>query len=273
MLDEVTTSLEKAGVVFARREAEWMIESVTGFGRDRLATGQVDVDVDAAQRVIELAWRRAAGEPLQYVLEVAAFRRLELSVGPGVFIPRPETELVAGRAMDRLPPGGTVVDVGTGSGAIALSIAYERPDVRVFATEVSRAALSWAEKNRARLGLPATFVRGDLFEGLPREFTGAVDVVVSNPPYVPERERAYLPVDVAHHEPAVALYGDHDGLAVIRRLAADATNWITTGGYLVIEVGDRQGAEVSSILAASGYREIRVMQDLAARDRIVEARA
>ena len=230
------------------------------------------MDAAAAARLDELVARRAAGEPLQYVTGVAGFRHLEVAVGPGVFIPRPETELVAELAMERLPRGGTIVDVGTGSGAIALSIADERPDARIWGTEASADALRWAEKNRAALGLDVTFVHGDLLDALPPELAGRVDVVVANPPYVPERDRASLPRDVVEHEPALALFGSNDGLSVIRRLAASARRWLRAGGGLVVELGAGQTADVTTLLAAAGYRDIAGHRDLTGRERTVEAR-
>lgn len=201
---------------------------------------------------------------------IAGFRRLEVAVGPGVLVPRPETELVAGRAMERLRFGGTLVDVGTGSGAIALAVADERPDARVFATEVSDEAAAWAVRNIETLGARVDLVQCDLLTGLPGELQSAVDVVVSNPPYVAEGERGMLPVDVVEHEPQRALFAGDDGLAVIARLAATARRWLRRGGWLVLEIGERQGEDVRTLLEEAGYRQVSVLPDLAGRDRIVE---
>jgi release factor glutamine methyltransferase len=264
--------LRAAGVVFAEREAEWLIECATGIDRAGALREPPVLDVDAAARLDALVARRVAGEPLQYVTGSAAFRHLELAVGPGVFIPRPETELVAERAMERLPRGGTVVDVGTGSGALALAIAQERPDARVIATEVSRDALVWAEKNRATLELDAQLVASDLLTDLPAELAGGIDVVVANPPYVPETDKEFLPADVADHEPSVALFGSADGLAVIRRLACDARAWLRSGGWLVLEIGHDQGARVAHLLEQHGYVDVAISLDLAERERIAEGR-
>jgi release factor glutamine methyltransferase len=247
------------------------VEASAGIRRTDLVARDTVLSESTRAHLAELVARRVAGEPLQYVTGVAGFRRLELAVGPGVFIPRPETELVAERAMSRLPHGGTVVDVGTGSGAIALSIADERPDARVWATEVSDDARVWAEKNRGALGLDVEVVAGDLLSGLPGALRGSVDVVVANPPYVPEREREFLPTDVVGHEPAVALFGSDDGLAVVRRLADVAFDWLRPGGRLVLEIGHEQGAEVEAILGAAGYVDAHTYPDLAGRDRIVDA--
>jgi release factor glutamine methyltransferase len=202
---------------------------------------------------------------------VAGFRHLELAVGPGVMIPRPETELVAEQAMDKLPRGGTLVDCGTGSGAIALSIAQERPDARILATELSPSALRWAEKNRAALGLELELIACDLLEGLSAELAPQVDVVVSNPPYVPLSERHLLPRDVLEHEPHEALFAGADGLEVIVRLAPEAIRRLRPGGWLVTEIGDGQAAAVRRLLEETGYMDVSIRPDLTGRDRIASA--
>jgi release factor glutamine methyltransferase len=252
-------------------EARWVLQAATGRTLAELVSTS-DVDDSICDRALDLAWRRAAGEPLQYVTGVAGFRRIELAVGPGVFIPRPETELVAERAMQLLPKGGTVVDVGTGSGAIALAIADERPDATVLATESSPHALEWARKNAEGLNKNVSFYLCDLLSGLPRQLLGMVQVVVSNPPYVPRSEKRFLPSDVAEHEPPDALFAPGNGLSIITRLARDARPWLTPGSWLVVEIGDRQGAEVAERLSGFDYEEVSIRLDLAGRERIAEAR-
>ncbi|HYP23513.1 MAG TPA: peptide chain release factor N(5)-glutamine methyltransferase [Actinomycetota bacterium] len=246
--------MRAGGVESAEAEARW-IEQGAG-GRD----------------VDELVRRRLAGEPLQYVLGTAAFRRLELKVGPGVFIPRPETELVAERAMARLPREGILVDLCTGSGAIALSVADERPDARVFATELSPTASQWATSNRDSLGLRVEVVQGDLFAALPADLAGRVDVVVSNPPYVDHGERSLLPRDVVDHEPPEALFAPEEGTSVIARVAGEAPAWLRPDGWLLLEIGETQGDQVRALLAARGYEDVAIEPDLNGRDRIAEAR-
>ena len=220
----------------------------------------------------DLAHRRVAGEPLQYLTGVAGFRYLELAVGPGVMVPRPETEVVTEYALERLPSGGVVVDCGTGSGAIALAIAHERPDVTVFATERSASALAWAEKNSSAHGLEIHLVACDLLSGLPDALKHSVDVVVSNPPYVATSERDLLPRDVGEYEPHEALFAGPHGLDVIRRLIDEAPRWLKTGGWLVLEIGERQAEDVRALLEGRHYVDVEVHPDLTGKPRIAEAR-
>lgn len=221
---------------------------------------------------MDLVRRRAAGEPLQYLTGLAGFRYLELQIGPGALVPRPETESLAGRAIEVLPPRGTVIDVGTGAGPIALSIAHERPDARVIGTEISEQAMQWARKNRDQLGLDVELILCDLFEGVPNPLRGRVDVVVSNPPYVSESERDALPVEVADHEPEIALFSARDGLEIFERIAVSAKGWLRDGGVLLSEIGDRQAGVVARLLTHLGYTSPAIREDLVGRPRIAEAR-
>lgn len=246
--------MRAGGIESPEAEARWIAEGAGGR------------DVD------ELVRRRLAGEPLQYVLGTAAFRRLELRVGPGVFVPRPETELVAERAMELLPDAGLLVDLCTGSGAIALSVADERPDARVVASELSAAALRWAASNRDALESRVELCHGDLFDPLPRELAGGVDVVVANPPYVDPSERRVLPRDVVDHEPEAALFAPEEGTAVITRIASEAGAWLRRDGWLVLEIGETQAASVRSILVDAGFADVSIAPDLTGRERVAEGR-
>lgn len=262
--------LQAAGIEPAQREADWIIQATTGFSRADLSRKPALSD-EVEQRTLALAQRRAAGEPLQYLTGVAGFRYLDLAVGPGVLVPRPETEIVAGRAMELLPEGGTVVDVGTGSGAIALAIADERPDATVIATESSPEAMAWAVRNRTALNKDVHLVAGDLLSGLDKDLRRHIDVVVSNPPYVATWEENLLPRDVVEHEPHEALFAGEDGLSVIRRLATDSLEWLRPGGGVVVEIGERQGSAVKDLLVRLGYEDVTIETDLLARERIATA--
>ena len=206
------------------------------------------------------------------MLGTAAFRRLELRVGPGVFIPRPETELVAERAMARLPEGGLLVDLCAGSGAIALSVADERTDARAVGSELSPAAAQWATSNRDSLGLRVDLFVGDLFEPLPRALAGSVDVVVSNPPYIDPGERSALPGDVVNYEPDVALFAPERGTSVVERISKEAPAWLRRDGWLVLEIGATQGDAVRTILERAGFADVTIEADLTGKDRIAEGR-
>jgi release factor glutamine methyltransferase len=256
----------------AEQEARWLVLAATGIDRGDLDESP-EIGEGRAAIAEALAHRRVGGEPLQYLTGVAGFRYLELAVGPGVMIPRPETEVLAERAMARLPERGTVVDCGTGSGAIALSVAHERPDANVFATERSPVAMAWAEKNRAALGLEARLIACDLLAGLPAELRRSIDVVVANPPYVATSEQEMLARDVVEHEPHEALFAGPHGLDVIRRLAGEVPDWLRPGGWLVLEIGEKQADDVDALLHAKGYADVRIHPDLNSRPRIAEARA
>ena len=201
-----------------------------------------------------LVAERATRVPLQHLTGVAHFRRLTLAVGPGVFVPRPETEVTAGLAIDaasRSGPDAVVVDLCTGSGAIALAVKDEVPSARVLAVELSDLAHGWAVANRDRLGLDVDVRIGDATTAFP-ELEGDVDVVVSNPPYIPTDA---VPVDpeVRDHDPHVALYGGSaDGLAVPRAVAARAARLLREGGVLVIEHADTQGTSLPAALRRTG---------------------
>jgi len=251
-------------------EASWIIDRATA----RIAAGNDgDPEADSVESLaVEMAKRRASGEPLQYVLGTASFRHLELAVGPGVLVPRPETEVLVEHALGRIPAGGTAIDVGTGSGAIALSIKRERPDAHVWATDDSADALRYAVANRQTLGLAIEIVNGELLDGLPADLKGSVDIVVSNPPYVALSERDLVGADVIAHEPHHALFAGADGLAVVTRLATDSLPWLRPGGWLVCEIGYEQRERATVLLEQRGYIDVGTHADLSGRPRIIEGR-
>ncbi len=277
--DEAIARLADAGVDDAAQEVRWMAEAATG----RPPAEQV-VALDEPATVREVASmdrmvaRRAAGEPLQYVLGSWSFRTLDLHVDRRVLIPRQETEVVAGLALDelaRLGRLGRAVDLGTGSGAIALSLAAERwPHVEVWATDVSTDALAVARANLAALGRRAAVVRlaeGSWFQALPEELQGRFDVVVSNPPYVATTDP--LPVEVADWEPTGALRSGDDGLDDIRVIVAEASRWLAPGGALVVEIGETHGLAVRALATSAELVDVRIVADLTGRDRVLVARS
>jgi len=257
-----------------RRSAEWLLSAATGLSRielyahhDRLLTPE---ERAAFRQGIE---RRAAGEPLQYVTGEMPFRHLVLQVRPGVFIPRPETEVLVDAVLEYLDRCGAgepvVVDLCTGSGAVAVSTAYERAGARVYATEIVPEAAEIARLNAERAGVAerVTVGVGDLFAPLPPELRGHVDVVVSNPPYIPTADLADLPAEVASREPRIALDGGADGLDTVRRIVAGAGEWLRPGGLLAMET-DTTRVKDAAELMSSWYEGVVVGRDLTGRDRI-----
>jgi release factor glutamine methyltransferase len=236
-----------------------------------------DVPATDADRLAGLLDQRVSRVPLQHLTGSAPFRHLELAVGPGVFVPRPETELLAGWALDRIAglSAPTVVDLGSGSGAIALSVAHEHPGALVVAVERDAGAIEWARHNAAaRAAAGDTTVEvlaGDMTDpGLLRDLDGTVDVVVSNPPYVPDGAR--LPREVADHAPPLALWGGPDGLDVVRGLLVTAARLLRPGGWLGIEHADQQGTALPALVrGTAGWSHVADHPDLAGRPRYTTA--
>ena len=264
--------LRAAGVDNASNEARWIVERAAGDPYRVVAEKPVTVRSHHHWRL--MVERRERGEPLQYVLELWPFRRLELFVDRRVLIPRAETEVVVDAALaEHARVGGPVVDLGTGSGAIALSFVVERPGTEVWGVDRSPGALAVARANCTGLGRKAATVRlveGSWFSALPEELRGEVGVVVSNPPYVADTD--VLPPDVEDWEPREALRAGEDGLGDIRVIVAEAGEWLAPGGALVVEHGDEQGPSVRALAASSGFTKIRTGVDLAGRDRYLVAR-
>jgi release factor glutamine methyltransferase len=262
-------------------DARRIVERASGHEGAEL---MLELDRPATKREVaffdDMLERRATGEPLQYVLGSWGFRSLDLFLDRRVLIPRPETEVVAGHAIQELDRvleqrgarSGRVVDLGTGCGAIALSVAVERVVAEVWATDASADALEIARANLVGIGRPArrvTIVEGDWFDALPEELRGTIDVVVSNPPYVAESDE--LPPEVREWEPTSALIPGPTGLEAYERIIAAAPSWLAPGGSLVLEIGETQAAAVSSLARDAGFTEVRVHPDLAGRDRVVVA--
>jgi len=274
--------LRGAGIRNADVDAELLIGHVLGLSRGQVqAKAVTDAGLDPEQQlaVLEAVERRAAREPLQHITGRAPFRSLELAVGRGVFVPRPETESVAQLAIDALlavpSPAPRAIDLGTGSGAIAIAMATEVPHAEIFAVENSPRAFTWARQNARELaGANLRLIFADLAE-LPAEldgspFDGTFDVVVSNPPYIP---LGAIPRDpeVRLHDPEAALYGGGDGLDVVRAISIRAAALLRPGGTLVLEHGELQGSAIRELLAADGWRAAATHRDLLGRDRTTTA--
>jgi release factor glutamine methyltransferase len=265
---EAADDLRAAGLPSPEADARWLVEEAAP-DLDEPVTNRALAHFDA------MLGRRRAGEPLQYVLGHWAFRSLDLLVDRRVLIPRPETELVAGAAIDELRRlGGTVaVDLGTGSGALALAIATEVPEAKVWGIERSAGALEVARANTAgigRAGARVTMLEGDWFDGLPDELRGSVDVIVSNPPYVADGDA--LPSEVGDWEPASSLFAGPDGLDDIRRIVTAAPDWLRSPGALVVELDPRQAAAAVQLALDAGFSEAREHPDLTGRMRYLVAR-
>ncbi|QHC70729.1 peptide chain release factor N(5)-glutamine methyltransferase [Rathayibacter sp. VKM Ac-2801] len=277
LLAEAVARLAAARVPTPDVDAELLLGHLLGLGRGRLQARLITgltVEEEHVAAFASAIERRSAREPLQHITGIAPFRSLELAVGPGVFVPRPETEGVAQIAIDALravvDPEPIAVDLGTGSGALALALAHEVPHARVIGVENAPEAFIWARGNRERLGLEnARIVFDDLARALP-ELDGTVSVVVSNPPYIPA---AAVPRDpeVRLFDPPSALYGGEDGLDVVRSLSATALRLLRPGGVLVMEHGELQGAEIRVLLTADGWRGATTQRDLTGRDRATVA--
>lgn len=278
VLADATGRLAEAGNDNAAQEARWILERATGLQPAEL---QLALDEPATVRPAtfchRMLERRLVGEPLQYVLGRWAFRKLELYVDQRVLIPRPETEVLAEVALEECDRVGAelAVDLGTGSGAIALTLAVDRPGTDVWATDVSAEALEVARSNLAGLGRAATRVhmtQGAWFEALPDELKGRCDVIVSNPPYVSPEEMAELPDDVRGWEPEVALLAADRGLADITTILAEAPGWLARPGAVLLEMAPHQTEEAHQLARDAGFTSVSVWPDLAGRDRVLRAR-
>jgi release factor glutamine methyltransferase len=269
VLSRAADYLDRHDVESPKETAEILLMHVLRTDRAGLYARGAGLDAREARMFGRAICQRCTGTPVQHLLGEQAFRGITLKVRPGVFVPRPETEILVGHALstlgDREDP--VVVDAGTGTGAIALAIKDERPDATVFGTDLSSEAVELARANAARLGLDVTVIEGDLLEPLPADLRGWVDAIVSNPPYVPPEEIDDLPTEV-RADPRLALVG---GSEVHRRLAEQAPRWLRSGGALAVEIDARQGEEVSDLLSRRFVR-VRVERDLAGRDRVVLAR-
>ncbi|WP_214323371.1 putative protein N(5)-glutamine methyltransferase [Nonomuraea sediminis] len=236
----IVSRLRAAGCVFAEEEAELLVSAATG--------------PDELDAMVE---RRVAGFPLEQVLGWAEFCGLRITVEPGVFVPRRRSEFLVAQAVSR--GGSTIVDLCCGTGAIGLAISKGLPGSRVYAADIDPAAVRCARRNLTHV------YEGDLFEALPGELRGNVDLLVVSPPYVPTEAIALLPAEAREHEPRSALDGGADGLDLVRRVAAEAGTWLSDGGGLLVEMSERQAGEAAGLVRAAGLAaEVRLDEELGA---------
>ena len=246
--------------------------AVTASSRSDVIAG-VEIGTDQMERFNTLAARRASGEPLQYLEGTVDFGPIELWTDNRALIPRPETEAVwdeARRMLGEAGRGTVIVDLCTGSGAMALALKSVFPEARVFATDISEDALSLAKENAARLGMEIEFFHGDLFDALPKSIYGRVDLLVSNPPYIEEGEWNDLPSDVRDHEPRQALVSGPEGTEILERISEDVYWWLGVGGWVLCEIGETQGRRADELFGQ--WLDTEVRPDLTGRDRILVGR-
>lgn len=277
VVDRATAELDEAGFEDARREVRWLLREVVGVERSWYALIEDVPDESDRSRFDAMLGRRLGGEPLQYVIGHWPFRSLDLLVDQRALIPRPETEQVAETALTELDglavDNPIVVDLGTGSGALALAVAVERPAAWVLGVDASRPALELAMENRDRVGLGprrVALAAGSWFARLPGDLRGVIDLVVTNPPYVATDDD--LDATVRDWEPAEALFAGTDGLDDLRVIIDRAPEWLASHGVLVAEIGADQADAVLVLARQAGFSVAEVRQDLAGRDRILVAR-
>ena len=277
LLERLAAEFDQAGIETPGVDAELIVGHVLGMSRGELQAATYldrELEADELELIEAIAKRRAAREPLQHITGVAYFRNLTLNVGKGVFTPRPETESVAQLAIDALRfqanPEPIAIDLGTGSGAIALAIASEVSNARVFAVEKSAEALPFTRANFEAAALPnATLVEGDFADAL-TELNGQATLVISNPPYIPN-EAIPRDIEVRLHDPAMALYGGEDGMDAMHVISRRGQELLHPGGILVVEHADSQSEQVRQLLLADGWRQVSAHSDLTGRHRSVTA--
>ena len=275
LLAEAATRLASAGIVSARSDAEWLLAEVMEVSRGELVARAVkgeECDEDVVEAYRTLLSRRETREPLQHIIGKAAFLDFEVRVGPGVFVPRPETEILAERVCSHAQSIGVseaglhVVDLCSGSGVLAVALARAVPYARVTAIETSEAAIEYLARNVAQLAPAIEVHHADAVSWACEREPSSVDVIVANPPYIPSAEVPNDP-EVAMFDPSLALYAGADGLDVIRDITRVAERILRPGGLLAMEHSNLQGAAVRDILNAAGFRTVETFRDLTDRDR------
>lgn len=275
LLDRAHRRLDEAGRDAPRRMAEWLLLEVLDCDRGQLySRATQSVDAAEAQQFETMVDRCVRGEPMQHVLGYASFRSLQIDVSPAVMVPRPETETVTEAALNAIASveSPRVLDVGTGSGCIALAIKYERPDAVVDAWDISPEALDVARANAQRLGIDVHFSEVDLFDAkAPERLLSRVDLLVSNPPYIPNAEADTLPAVVREYDPPTALFAGDDPLRFYRVLAGQAPQLCVPGGAVVLETHADYAEAAARVARRAGLRDVHVEEDLSGRPRILKA--
>ncbi|MCM8531651.1 MAG: peptide chain release factor N(5)-glutamine methyltransferase [Lentisphaeraceae bacterium] len=261
--------LEKAGIESSRVDAEWLIADALDLKRMDLYL-QFDRPLDEEQLapIRARVGRRAKHEPVQYIIGNDEFYGLEFEVGPGVLVPRPETEILVDRALAMLKPDNSVLDLCTGSACIAVALKKTRSDLDVFATDLSSDALGYAQKNVQNNEVDVKVLQGDLFESV---LGMTFDGICTNPPYVAETEVSEMGKDVVKHEPHLALFSGVDGLDIIRKIASEGRAFLNPGGFIITEMGPTQGKPAVEIFRNEGWSNPEIIQDYSKRDRFVLA--
>ena len=266
-LETIAARLQHAGVHSPRVDAEWLLEHVLGWSRSRLTLeAQSELAPAILDQLEPLVQRRETREPLQWILGSTEFYGLELRVQPGVLIPRPETERLVELVLKHVRGPTRVLDIGTGTGAIALAIKHERPEAHVFATDINPVAVELTLENAKRLGIQLDVRLGSLLG----EFAGPFDVIVSNPPYLLDADHDALEPEV-QREPREALFAGSDGLEVARAIVAVARETLVPGGLLALELDPRNVHVLARALEETGWDGVRVASDLAGRERFLLA--
>lgn len=266
MVAKATQRLKEAGVDSPRLDAELLLAEACASTRTQVVAELVEPTAEQLTSFEDFITRRAAREPLAQIVGHKGFRNIELAVDRRVLTPRPETELLVAVAKVDRPCG--ILDVATGSGAVALALADELPDATITASDVSPEALEVARENSERLGAGVTFVESDLLDGI----DGSFDTITANLPYVTTQELSDLQPEITDYEPALALHGGPDGLDLVRRLAAQAPSKLKPGGRIVLEIGAGQAGATAEILDQNGFVETEIHNDLAGHGRVVTGR-
>ncbi len=275
IIREATNCLRSSNINDARRNVEWMLCELLKCNRAQLyAYPEMRVPAATVFSLKEMLGKRTNREPLQYILGHTQFLQVRIEVNPDVLIPRPETEWLVMESLQRIEDikNPTILDVGTGSGCIALAIKEQRPDALVYACDISEGALEIARRNANRLALDIRLFRSDILQGIPPALDlPELDLLISNPPYIPRSETSSLEPEIVHFEPDIALFVDSDPLLYYRSISDEAPHLLRSGGYLYFETHMDFATEVKQMLLQKGFSSAAIRNDLNARPRIVSA--